>query len=503
MSSTDLRTAATTPLCTALPQAPLEAIEADVVVVPMIDQKGATHPAPLGATAHADELGALATLMALSRSSATALMPSAAIGRWAAPRLLLVRVQARPDETGFVAAMRSAVAAAVRAAVPSSVERVALPFTVPGRSPDPLLARAIVEAAVLAAYDFDRYRSPEGAVAQLLFPGLARDDVRIGRIVGAATNLARDLVNLPGADMTPADLAERCVQECTARGVPVRVLDEGELVEGGFGGIAGVGRASVNPPRLVVIGEPAHPDRATALVGKGITFDTGGLSMKGFEPMLTMKCDMAGAAAVLGAVVAAAELGVADDLVGYLACAENSVSGEAYRPSDVLRHRNGITSEVVSTDAEGRLVLADALAYAVESHPARIVDVATLTGATGLGPELWGVLGTDSALVADLLRAGEAAGEPGWALPVWDGYRPSLHSDVADLKNYDVDAVWGHGAILGALYLREFVGDIPWAHLDTAATAFRAKGTPQWAPGATGSPVRTLVHWLLASAWGP
>ena len=503
MSQLQLNPATTAPpRCVSSPATPLEEINADVVVVPLSTERGGTRLSPMAPTADAGRLGELGEMMGLSECGAHAVIPSAAIGPWAASRVVLSNLGPVSTDDEYLSAVRVAVPAAIRAVRSTPAARVALPFARRGRS-DPMLHRAIVESAILAAYSFDRYRSARPAVGELLFPGIAEAEIELGRIIGWATNLVRDLVNTPAVDLTPADLADWSVQQCSARGVPVRVLGEEDLARGRFGGLAAVGRASANPPRLVVIGEPADPARATALVGKGITFDSGGLSLKDAMPMLTMKCDMAGAAAVLGVALAAAEIGVADNLVGYLACAENAVSGTAYRPSDVLRHRNGMTTEVISTDAEGRLVLADVLAYAAESNPACIVDIATLTGATGLGPDLWGVMGNNAELVAALLRAGEASGEPGWELPLWNGYRTSLRSDVADLRNYDPDAQWGNGAILGALYLREFVGETPWAHLDIAATAFREKETAQWAAGATGSPVRTLVNWLLTMADGP
>ena len=481
--------------CQAIAPAQLEEFAADAVVVPLRVGGATAAPVPAAPTSFGERLAEIATRMNLSSRGNAAVVPAPAVGDWRAGLLVLVTVSGEHDP---LTSIRDAIAGAMRQLASFPAGRVVVPCTDPssGHWPAGQLAQTIVESAVLGCYTFASYLAEAASIEYLLFPGMSPDDVRIGAGLGQATNLARDLVNTPAADLAPADLADRCVEECGHHGIPVRVLDERELAAGGFGGIAGVGRGAASPPRLVVLGEPAEPLASTALIGKGITFDSGGLSLKDALPMATMKCDMAGAAAVLAAMVAAAELGVAEGVVGYLACAENAVGAASYRPGDVLRHRNGKTAEVSNTDAEGRLILADALAFAAEQRPARMVDIATLTGATGLGPDLWGVLGTDHQLVHDLILAGQLAGEPGWELPLWNGYTESLRSDIADLKNLDAAAKWGHGAILGALYLREFVADIPWAHLDIAATAFRAEAAPAWAAGATGSPVRTLVTWL-------
>lgn len=480
----------------------MEDFPADVVVVPLRTDTSSHVPVPAAATSCGARLTEVATQLGLRTAGSNALLPSAAIGDWRAPLLLLVHVGPADGCQSCLTSIRESIAIAVRRLAPHAPQRVVLPFAELACHEWPAghLAEVLVESAVLGSYAFDRYCQTSPAIGELVFPGMSEDHLRIGCVIADATNLARDLVNTPGADMVPADLAQRCVTACRDRGIPTHVMAEDELAAGGFEAILGVGRGSAHPPRLVVIGEPPAPGAGTALVGKGITFDTGGLSLKDAMPMVTMKCDMAGAASVLAAVTAAADLGIGSGLVGYLACAENSVGAASYRPSDVLTHRNGKTTEIISTDAEGRLVLADALALAAESRPARIVDIATLTGATGLGPDLWGLLGNNAELSQSLIAAGRLAGEPGWELPLWDGYRGSLQSNIADLKNYDPDAKWGNGAILGALYLREFVAELPWAHLDTAATAFREEASPAWAAGATGSPVRTLVTWLRTLA---
>jgi leucyl aminopeptidase len=232
-----------------------------------------------------------------------------------------------------------------------------------------------------------------------------------------------------------------------------------------------------------------------ALTGKGITFDSGGLSIKDAKQMEWMKADMAGAATILGAMRAIGQLKPKVNVVAAIPSAENLPGASAIRPGDVLTHRGGTTSEVLNTDAEGRLVLADALAYLAEQKPTMIVDAATLTGACmiALGEEIWGVMGTDRALIRDLIDCGRESGEPGWELPLWAPYRKQIRSSVADVKN--IGDRYG-GAITAALFLKEFVGDVPWAHMDIAGTAFAEKAGDYWPRGATGNPVRTIIRFV-------
>lgn len=315
----------------------------------------------------------------------------------------------------------------------------------------------------------------------------------------------RDLVNAPGADLTPRSFAELAERAAVDGGIDWRLWSEDELAAGRFGGIVGVGSGSVEPALLAELTYRggAAGEAPTVLVGKGVTFDTGGLDMKPYRAMLSMKNDMAGAAAVLGAIVAAAELRLPINLVALLPLVENMPGGAPLRPSDVVTHRNGMTTEVVSPDAEGRLILADALAYAAERSPRAIVSVATLTGGTGVGADLWGVMATAPSLSDALLRAGERAGEPGWELPVWRRYRAYLHSHVADQLNVGPEYPFPLAAVIGAVYLDRFVPEaLPWAHLDIGATAWRTGfvATSPWLPGATGSPLRMLVRWLVDGA---
>ena len=323
-------------------------------------------------------------------------------------------------------------------------------------------------------------------------------------VVVRAQCVTRDLVNEPPGAKRPPALADRVAELAREAGLKVDVLDEQALEKGGFGGLTGVGQGSAAPARLVELTyAPARADGHVVLVGKGITFDSGGLSLKPATAMQTMKCDMSGAAAVVGTLLAVAELDVKTKVTGLLALAENLPSATSYRVGDVLTHRGGKTVEVLNTDAEGRLVLADALAYATEADPDVIIDVATLTGAqvVALGNDVSAVLGTDDDLVQRLLAASAVTGETLWRLPLVDDYREHLKSEVADLKN--IGKPGQAGTIIGALYLKEFTGDRPWAHLDIAGPAFSEEGSAFYTPkGGTGSAVRTLVRLAERTAAG-
>jgi leucyl aminopeptidase len=412
--------------------------------------------------------------------------------------VLLVQVSAHPDGTVTAESLRLAATRAARNVHRLSVNCALTSVEMVGGN----AAGIVTEAFVLGSYEFARYRTAASgqtvSIEELFLSGVAQSEVDAALIVAAATNLSRDWTNLPAGDLTPHDFADIARSLAEAHGLDIHVLDNAALSAGGFGGLVGVGAGSVNPPVLIELstGE-AGASGHTALVGKGITFDTGGLDLKRLDAMGTMKCDMAGAASILATMTALPQLGYSTNVRGYLACAENMPGGGAVRPGDILTHRNGTTTEVISPDAEGRLVLGDALAFAAESNPMRMIDVATLTGSTGLGIELWGVLGTDRALTADLIAAGAQCGEPGWELPLWTGYRKAIESDVADVKNLQLGVVADFGAILGALYLREFVAEIPWAHMDIGSSAFRHNADEMWAAGATGEPTRTLIRYLI------
>jgi leucyl aminopeptidase len=317
-------------------------------------------------------------------------------------------------------------------------------------------------------------------------------------VLADAVALVRDLVNTGPSDLVPAMLAARAEQVAADRGLAVTVLDEDGLAEGGYGGILGVGRGSANPPRLVRLEHsPQGAARTLVLVGKGITFDSGGLSLKPAKSMESMKSDMSGAAAVLGAMQAIAVLGLPVRVVGYLPTAENMPSGSAQRPSDVLTMFGGTTVEVTNTDAEGRLVMADVLAASAADAPDVLIDVATLTGAqvVALGPLVGGVMANDDGLREAVVDAARRAGEAMWPMPLPAELGKGLESAVADLANLPSDSRGG-GMLVAGLFLKEFVPlGVRWAHLDIAGPAFNESGPHGYTPkGGTGAATRTLVQ---------
>jgi len=394
-------------------------------------------------------------------------------------------------------------------------ERVAATLPQAASGPWQEAVQAFVEGLTLGAYRFDRYKGkdtdgdrqkPRWRAVTVLGSSrwdarAARAAMRRGEILAEASAWARDLVNTPAIDATPDFLGKEARKMAREVGLTCKVWSKAELERGGFGGILGVGRGSENDPRFIELRYKgaAASGKPVALTGKGVTFDSGGLSIKDAKGMEWMKADMAGGASVLGAMRAIAQLKPKVNVVAAIPSAENLPGGSAIRPGDVLRHRGGRTSEVLNTDAEGRLILADALAYLAEQKPRVIVDAATLTGAcmVALGEDMWGVMGNDNRVIRDLLAAGEQAGEPGWELPLWKPYRKQIESQVADVKN--IGNRYG-GAITAALFLKEFVGDVPWAHMDIAGTAFSEKPGDYWPRGATGNPVRTLVRFVESQA---
>ncbi|WP_344285318.1 leucyl aminopeptidase, partial [Actinomadura napierensis] len=385
---------------------------------------------------------------------------------------------------------------AVRALAGSAKAAVALPAGLPAE------AEAVALGALLGAYSFDSYRTGDGhksPVGEIRLAAPAATDVAVerARVLASAVNLVRDLVNTPPSDLTPEDLANEAERVARDSGLGIEVLDEKALVDGGYGGITGVGQGSVNPPRLVRLSY-GHPEAAKtlALVGKGITFDSGGLSLKPAGSMDWMKSDMGGAGAVLGAMAAIAELAPRVNVVGYMAIAENMPSGSAQRPSDVLRIYGGKTVEVLNTDAEGRLVLADALVRSGEDSPDLVVDVATLTGAqlVALGSRTAGVMANDDGVREKVVAAAERAGEASWGMPLPAELRKGLDSSVADIANISGDR-WG-GMLVAGVFLQEFVPDgVKWAHLDIAGPSFQQGEAYGYTPkGGTGAATRTLVQ---------
>ncbi|MGQ0519808.1 MAG: leucyl aminopeptidase, partial [Actinomycetota bacterium] len=404
-----------------------------------------------------------------------------------------------------VESFRRAGACVVRSAWKAADVATTLLDAVPAGMDRAAAAQALAEGAGMAAYRFTAYlRQPDpcrierfrvvAPDAADLAPAVAR-----GARVARAVWLARDLVNEPAGALTPTRLAERARAVAAGAGLAIEVLDETAIVEQRLGGLAGVARGSAEPPRLVELTyEPAGAAGAptVVLVGKGITFDSGGLSLKTADGMMTMKTDMSGAAAVLGAMSALADLEVPVRVVGLLPITENMPGGRAVKPGDVLEIRNGTTVEVLNTDAEGRLVLADALSLAAERRPDAIVDLATLTGAqvVALGRRVCAVLGNSDDLGGQVRAAGERAGEPAWPLPLHDDYRSHLESDVADLKN--IGKAGEAGTIVAGLFLREFVDGVPWVHLDIAGPARSDADDGYLSKGGTGFGVRTLLELL-------
>lgn len=367
-------------------------------------------------------------------------------------------------------------------------------------------ADAVVEGLALGQYRFDRHLgepkpSKTESVTLIDADDEAVEAARRGAVIARAVMLARDLVNESPAHKPPAALAAIAEEVGERAGVRVKVWDEAAIAEGKLGGLMGVAAGAVNPPRLVEMSyEPEGAEPFLAVVGKGIVFDSGGLSLKSSEAMETMKTDMSGAAATIAAVGAIAELGLPIKVLAITPLTENMPGGAAQRPGDVLRARNGKTIEVLNTDAEGRLVLADGLSLAAEAEPDLIVDLATLTGAcmVALGDKIAGLFGDDES-VASVRAAADAAGERVWRMPIPADYREKIDSDVADMKN--TGPRWG-GAINAALLLKEFVGEIPWAHLDIAGPA-RARETEHYLlKGGTGFGVRTVVALAACMAEG-
>jgi leucyl aminopeptidase len=331
----------------------------------------------------------------------------------------------------------------------------------------------------------------------------AREGARLGEIGAAATSLARDLVNEPANVVTPVHLAERAREIAKAGRLRVRVLDREDCAKRGMGAFLGVAQGSQEPPQFIHLTyvPRRRARRKVVIIGKGITFDSGGLDLKSADGMLRMKDDMAGAAAVLGLFQALPRLRLSLEVHGLIAATENMPSGTAQRPGDIVRALNGLTIEIGNTDAEGRLTLADALSYAAkEIKPDEMVDMATLTGAVviALGQQVTGLFATQDGLADRLLAGAQAAGERMWRLPLHDDYKEGLKSDIADLNN--VSSQRGAGSIVAALFMREFTDGVPWAHLDIAGTALSERDGTLGPKGGTGVTVRTLIAYLTRAA---
>ncbi|WP_413798802.1 leucyl aminopeptidase [Streptomyces iranensis] len=495
------------------------ALRADAVVVGVA--KGAKGPVvAVGAEAVDKAFGGklaavLETLGATGAEGEVTKLPAASGLK--APVVLAVGLGEVPaKDDGYDAeTLRRAAGAAARALSGSKKGAFALPIE------DPADATAVAEGALLGAYTYDKSngnggnakdkdKKNNGPLAEVaLVGGKPRDKAYKAAVERAAAlvsevNRARDLINTPSNLLNPAVFAAEAVAAAKEHGLKAEVLDEKALKKGGYGGILGVGQGSEAPPRLVRIAY-THPkaEKTLALVGKGITYDSGGISLKPAGHNETMKCDMSGAAAVFAAVVTAAKLGLRVNLTGWLALAENMPSGSATRPGDVLSMYGGKTVEVLNTDAEGRLVLADAITRAGEEKPDAIVDVATLTGAMvlALGNRTFGIMTNDEAFRTTLHEVAGEVGEQSWPMPLPDHLRKGIDSPVADLAN--LGERMGSGLVAG-IFLKEFVADgITWGHLDIAGPAFNESGPFGYTPkGGTGAAVRTLVRLAERTADG-
>ncbi|MFO7576892.1 MAG: leucyl aminopeptidase [Pelovirga sp.] len=424
-------------------------------------------------------------------------------------RILLVGLGKAGDATSSQLRQAASVAAATLKQI--RLRRFAIDlngFKLPGTAPA-LQVQAITEGLLLADYRFDRYLTADRpdqpkALEQVSLlcadaggSDTFADAVSAAEAICAGTCLARDLVNAPGNLKSPEYLALQAVAMAEQNRIKARLLDRRQMERLGFGALLGVARGSSRPPYLIVLEYQgaAAGTAPIALVGKGVTFDSGGISLKPADKMDEMKMDMGGAAAVLGTMLAAARLQLPINLVAVIPAVENMPSGDAIRPGDILTSLSGKTIEVLNTDAEGRLILADALTYVERFKPRTVIDLATLTGACiiALGNQAAAVLGNDERLISKLRKAGERSGERLWQLPLWDEYASQIKSDFADVKNTGGRPA---GTITAAAFLQKFADQYSWAHLDIAGMAWEDRGTPGRPRGGTGFGVRVLIDYL-------
>lgn len=437
------------------------------------------------------------------------------VGSAGPERVLLVGVGKREDFT--LESVRRAVGVAVRQAQRIGVAEMALALghieALSEHMGSYFAARGAVEAAVLATWSFREFKTSEDEGQRDTLRRLvltARDEKDAGamergaayaRIAAGAENYARELATRPGNDATPSFLADAATRLGEQRGFEVTVLDQEAMEREGMKALLSVARGSEEPPRFIVMeyrggGPDAQP---VVLVGKGVTFDAGGISIKPAHRMEEMKYDMSGAAAVIAAMGAIATMKLKVNVVGLCPSTENLPSGRALKPGDVIGSHLGKTIEVVNTDAEGRLILVDALSYARRFKPRAIVDAATLTGAVGvaLGRHAIGLMGNDGTLIDEVRAAGQRVGQRCWPLPLWDEYRRQLDSPIADIKNTGGRYA---GTITAGWFLKEFAGEIPWAHLDIAGTAWSDEDDPPLGKGSTGVPTRLFIEWVGSRA---
>ncbi|HEY6121775.1 MAG TPA: leucyl aminopeptidase [Pyrinomonadaceae bacterium] len=425
-----------------------------------------------------------------------------------AQRLLLVGVGEKTDyQLSSVSQMAGTAARFLRG---RNVKSIAIVPRAETNAQD--TASVVVEGAIIGLFEPDKYRTVDKdtkAVERLSVVIEGADDkslregVEAGRLIGEAVNYTRDLANEPGAYLTPTIMAQKAQELASEFGLSIDVLDEAQMEQEGMGSLLSVSRGSEEPAKLIILKySPATKQKENGLlafVGKGITFDSGGISLKPGENMELMKYDMTGGATVMGALRALAQLKPQMSILGVVPCSENLPSGRATKPGDVVRAMTGKTIEVINTDAEGRLILADAIAYAKKLGATRVIDMATLTGAVSiaLGDVNTAILGTDQSLIDEVIIAGREVGEKFWQLPLDKEYSKQIKSDIADIKN-----VGGRkgGTITAAAFLKEFADGLSWAHLDIAGTAWGDDAKPYRAKGPTGIAVRTLINIVKRAA---
>jgi len=430
-------------------------------------------------------------------------------GKVPAKRILLVGLGKEKDVT--VDQLRQAMGYAVKRArqAKAAFFTVAVPSIIPQGSSSIDVAQAMAEGAILGSYQFTAYRS-EGVsgkdvkgmsllAAQASEVRSIAEGVRRGVATAEAAILVRDLCNHPANVMTPAKIANEAKAIAKEQSLTLKILEQKDIEKLGMGALLGVARGSHEPPKFIILeykGSKKKDERPVVLVGKTITFDTGGISLKSAENMDHMKADMTGGAEVLASIRAAARLKLPLHLISILPVAENMPGGRAMRPGDVVTTLSGKTVEVQNTDAEGRLILADALAYATRYKPAALIDIATLTGAcvVALGQFAIGMFGTDTGVKESVRKAGLRAGERVWEMPLWDEYFEQLRSDVADMRNIGGR---GGGMITAALFLSKFVGDCPWVHLDIASTDWSERERAYVPKGPSGIGTRLLIQYLI------
>ena len=493
---------ATTSAPIAVAHGPLAAVETDLLFIPWFETETAAAVPELDAASDGEIGRAIASKEFQAKAYDVFVTP---LRGWQARRVALIG--AGPRDGAGSDLLRKVASAAAHAARQKRAERMA--FVVRGQGDVAELAQASAEGVTLAEFHGGSYKTVDAPPAAapswtLAVPGgnddtadraRVADAVHRGRVLGESSNLARALANEPGNALTPREFASRAAEIAREAGVEVDVLDERQIEQLGMGLLLGVASGSAEPPRLIVFrheppGAPKTP--VLGLVGKGITFDTGGISIKPADGMERMKDDMAGGAAVACAMRAIALLRAPIRVIGVVPATENMPGGKATKPGDVLKSAEGKTVEVINTDAEGRLILGDGLWYARRLGATHLVDVATLTGAVvvALGKITSGVFGTPAEWVERVRRVADREGDRAWPMPIFDEYREQLKSEIADFTNTGGRAA---GSITAALFLKEFTGGLPWAHIDIAGTAWADEAKPYMPKGATGVAVRTLA----------